>query len=106
MTAGRAVKRGSTDTEVTNAGAGDDAVFAGVALETVTGGSARVQVALPPGGPVPMIVGTGGVTRGVRVKLVADGVADAATTAAAIGTAVQTGVAGDLVGVLLGMDTV
>ena len=107
MTAGRAVKFGATDIEVTNAGAGDDLLTYGVAMETVAGGSARVQVCTMSGSPiVPMIVGTGGVTRGTRVKLVADGVADAATNENAIGKAEQTGVVGDLVGVTLGITSV
>jgi hypothetical protein len=107
MTAGRFVKFGTTDTEVTNAGAGDDLVAYGVAMETVLGGAARVQICtMGPGPIIPCIVGTGGVTRGVRVKLVADGVAAAATSENAVGWAEQTGVVGDLVGIRLGQTSI
>jgi len=103
-TSGRAVKFGATDTEITNAGAGDDEVFAGVAMDTTAGGGKRVQVCTPSGSPImPMVVGTGGVTRGTRVKLAADGVT--AVTAGgdkSIGSAVQSGAAGDLVGITIG----
>ncbi len=101
-TAGRAVKFGATDTEITNALAGDDALSVGVAMETTAGGGKRVQVVHPGSGAImPMIVGTGGCTRGTRVKLAADGVIDALGADKAIGQAVQSGVVGDLVGIRL-----
>lgn len=99
-TAGRAVRFGTTDTEIVNAVAGDDGVCVGVAMETTAGGGKRVQVATRVGGAImPMIVGTGGVTRGTRVKLAADGVTDAIPADVAIGQAMQSGVVGDLVGI-------
>lgn len=101
-TAGRAVKFGATDTEITNAVAGDDAISCGVAMETTAGGGKRVQVIIPGGGVImPMIVGTGGCTRGVRVKLAADGIIDALVGDKSVGQSVQSGVVGDLVGIRL-----
>lgn len=100
--AGRACKYGATDTEVEIAGAGDEVTACGVFMEAASAG-ARVQVVKLGGGAImPMIVGTGGSTRGVRQKLVANGITDVtATTDHSIGTAEQSGVAADLIGVRL-----
>lgn len=103
-TAGRAQKMGADDITVTPAGSGEQELARAVALETQTAGK-RVQCVLidASGAVCPMIVGTGGTTRGLRQKLVADGITDVtASTDKSIGTAAQSGVVGDLVGVDLG----
>jgi hypothetical protein len=89
---------------VQNAGATDDNLIC-IFLESATAGN-RVQGLLP-GPVVPMLVGTGGVTRGKKVVTVSDGVADApahdssgATDGIITGIAYESGVAGDMVGVI------
>jgi len=112
VTRGKTVKF-SDDGEVEDAGAGSD-VWVGVALQTVTSGATAalrnlVDIVLP--GPiVPMLVGTGGSTRGVRQKVVADGITDAAALAGdtaepSIGFPIESGVAGDYVGVCVFADS-
>lgn len=111
VTAGKTVKF-SADMEVENAGADSD-LWIGVARETITSGAAgsekRVTVYLP-GPVVPMLVGTGDSTRGVRQKVVSSGVTDAAALAGdtaeySVGFAMQSGVAGDMIGVCLCLDS-
>ena len=66
----------------------------------------KVQVALDGVQIVPMIVGTGGSSRGAKQKLAADGVTDLPANGGGtlphvvVGIAMQTGVVGDLIGVM------
>jgi len=89
--------------------AGSDTAI-GVARDTVTGdGALLCDVTLF--GPVEaMIVGTGGVTAGVKVVNVSDGVTDApahdadgTTNDVIMGVALETGIATQLVGVMLAL---
>lgn len=103
-TAGKPVKFGTTDTEVDTQLAADASIGFGTALETKTAGQ---QVQVCPHGVqiVPMIVGTGGSTRGLKQKIASDntGITDTgATTDVFVGRAMQSGVVGDLIGVLVG----
>ncbi len=103
-TAGKPVKFGTTDTEVDTLLAADANIGFGVALETKAAGL-PVQVAPFGVQIVPMIVGTGGATRGLKLKIASDntGVTDTgATTDVFVGRAMQSGVVGDLIGVLTG----
>lgn len=101
---GKRVKFDTSDGSIDNAGANEDLAI-GTALEVVVGDGVKlVQVALDFHAIVPMLVGTGGATRGTYAVMVADGVANAAasgvTNARPIcGKFLQTGVAGDIVGV-------
>lgn len=106
-TAGKTVKHSGADDQIQDAGANSDLAI-GVALGTpgtVYAAAAKVQVALM-APVVPMLVGTGGTTRGKKQKVVADGVTDAiangggTTDVQLAGIAMQSGVAGDYVGVL------
>jgi len=103
--AGKRVKFGTADDEVDNAAAGDDLAFGTARAAVVGDGSKTVEVILDCHQLVPMLVGTGGCTRGVRQKYVSDGITDATTNGggttaeAIVGIAMQTGVAGDVVGV-------
>lgn len=93
---------GTSDTDVVPAAAGDDMIADGVALESRAAGQRVDVVTYESGGKPPVLVGTGGATRGHRAKLVADGVADAGDTDPSVGHFAQTGVVGDLVGLVLG----
>lgn len=79
----------------------DDTVITGVAA-----GTGKVQVALDHPQIVPMIVGTGGATRGTKQKYAADGVTDLPANGGGtlphvvVGIALQSGVVGDLIGVM------
>lgn len=111
---GRVVKDGNADKEVQVTGAGEFGIGVVVAIggnKDVTAGEAGdlVQIALLAGACViPVLVGTGGATRGVLLQSVSDGVTDvtpngAPTTGvlvAAHGYATQTGVAGDIIGMV------
>ena len=105
VTAGRAVVCGNADGEALNAGADSDLAI-GIALTSGTAGQ-KVDVALF--GPViPVLVGTGGATRGTKMILVADGVTDAPAhdsdgtgNEAIYGIFIESGVAGDTVGAIL-----
>lgn len=104
VTKGKVVKFASADTDVQDAAAGDDNII-GIALESGVAG-ARVQIFLP-GGVIPMLVGTGGSTRGKKQIVVSDGITDAPAQSTAgttnnviVGIAVQTGVAVDMIGVI------
>jgi hypothetical protein len=103
VTAYTVVKRaaGASDTDVMPAGVGDDQVADGVAEFTRVAGQRVSVVTYESGGKTQVRVGTGGVTHGKRVKIVANGVADAADDVASCGVADQTGVVGDLVGMQL-----
>ena len=103
---GKAVKFDAGDDSIDNAGANEDLVFA-VALEVVVGdGVNKCQVALLSGsGIVPILVGTGGATRGKFAVLAADGATDAAGSGVTnarpcIGKFLQSGVAADVVGLM------
>lgn len=96
---GRQCKFGATDTEVEICGSGDEESAIGTFMEDAAAG-ARVQVCMLWNVEMPCVVGTGGTTRGLRQKIVANGVTDiTGATDHSIGTAVQSGVAGDLIGV-------
>jgi len=112
VTAGKTVIFDSDDLTIKDPGASSDLVV-GVALGTpgtVFAAGAKVQVVLF--APiVPMVVGTGGTTRGKKQVVVSDGVTDAAangggtTAVETIGVAMQTGVAGDVIGVAIGLNS-
>lgn len=104
-TLGNAAILSGADNEVDDAGSGSDLAI-GVFLATAAAG-ARVEVALF-GPVVPVLVGTGGATRGTKATLVADGFTNApahdssgATDNVIYGIFMQTGVATDRVGMIL-----
>ncbi len=105
---GRVVKDGNADHECQHTTDGVDATGIVTALGALAGAAGdKVRVALLAGcGIVPVLVGTGGATRGKYAKVVADGVTDAtpdvATPAAmnVVGFFTQSGVAGDMVGLV------
>lgn len=102
VTQGRRVMHGAADNEVANCIAG--ALGIGEALDTGVAGD-RIRVVLD-GPVVPVVVGTGGATRGTLAKGVADGMTDATPVAAgttlmqAYGVFLESGVAGDQVGLI------
>lgn len=104
---GRVVKDGNADGEVQHSADGVGAI--GVCMELgPLAGAAGDKVLIGLFAPiVPMLVGTGGATRGKFAKVVADGVTDATesvTTPVAadiVGIFTQSGVAADRVGVQL-----
>jgi hypothetical protein len=77
----------------------------GVALESGAVGESIPVYLLAGAGIVPVVVGTGGATRGLLAAVVADGVTNSGT-ASAVGAAytcgffTQSGVAGDIVGMV------
>ena len=102
-TLGLPVKLSGADDQVEVCAAGEDGI--GVALSTQVAGD-QVQVALYGWAIVPVKVGTGGATRGLWAKSVADGFTDlttggGSTARYAHGKFLQSGVVGDLVGLLL-----
>lgn len=105
---GRLVKDGNADHECQHTTDGVDAIGVVLALGPLAGAATdKVNVALlAGGGVVPVLVGTGGATRGKYAKVVADGVTDAAPDVATpaamnvVGYFTQSGVAGDLVGMV------
>ena len=106
-TKGMPVIFASADTEVQTSATQSDTCI-GVALETAVAG-AQVQV-LHYGPIVPVLVGTGGATRGKKAYFPAavDGYADApahsssgSTNNAILGVFMQTGVVGDYVGMMM-----
>jgi hypothetical protein len=104
-TKGKPVLLSGADNEIDDAGADSD-LAVGVALETKAAG-VDCDVALF-GPVVPVLVGTGGATRGKKGAIVADGFADApAHNSDGTGNQaiyvifMQSGVAGDLVGAML-----
>lgn len=106
-TKGKRVKFSGSDTGCEDCGAGEDGI--GVALATGVAGD-TVQVVLEGHAVVPVLVGTGGATRGAFAKIVADGytdqaIADGTTPRLLAGKFMQSGVAGDLVGLLIGVNT-
>lgn len=108
---GNIVKDGNADKECQKAGAGDlgfGVVLAIGGNTQVTAGAAldKVTVGLLDVGIIPVLVGTGGATRGAQAKAVSNGVTDAthapagATSVGVHGIFTQSGVAADLVGML------
>jgi hypothetical protein len=103
VTLGKTVKFGSTDNEIQDAGANSDLAI-GVARKSGVAGDV-VEVVHPFTVVVPMLVGTGGTTRGAKQKVVSDGITDADTNGGGTtsiiseGIALQSGVIGDLVSV-------
>lgn len=104
VTKGMRVKFSGADDAIENCGAGDNG-FA-IALENgVAGGQA--QVLLEGSAVVPVLVGTGGATRGAHAVPVADGFTDQTVGGGTVvknvsGKFMQTGAAGDYVGLLIG----
>jgi hypothetical protein len=110
----RVVKDGNADHECQHAAAGELGFGVVVSIgdnTDVTAGAAgdRVTVALLAGACIiPVLVGTGGATRGVLQQVVSDGVTDVTPNGApssgvlvgAVGIATQTGVAGDIIGLI------
>jgi len=104
-TLGRLAIFAAADDQVQTAGSGSDLTI-GVFKETAAA-SARVEIQL--WAPVvPVVVGTGGATRGTKAVGVADGITDAAahdssgtTDNAIVGIFMQSGIAGDTVGMML-----
>lgn len=103
-TAGRCAIFGAADTTVDNAGAGSDLVI-GIFLDTAAAGAITRIVLFGP--VVPVVVGTGGATRGTKATVVADGVTNADALAdgddvdPVVGIFMQSGVLGDSVGMQL-----
>jgi hypothetical protein len=105
---GFAVKFASDDQEVLEAGANSELAI-GVARRPGHTYAAGEQVEVVVSGAiVPVVVGTGGCTRGKDVRMIADGVTDVpawdaagATVVPVLGKFLQSGVAGDHVGILL-----
>lgn len=107
---GRVVKDGNADKECQHSGAGETGYGVVMALGKLAGAAGdEVEVALLSGSVIlPVKVGTGGATRGLRAKAVADGVTNATPTATATtpvsiythGIFTQSGSAGDIVGML------
>lgn len=108
LSVGQRVRFGTSDHEVDAPSGADDDTTIGTALEagtaTATDGT-WIDVCLDFYAIVPMTVGTGGSTRGLKQKLAADGCTDApangggTTSHPIIGVAMQTGVATDRIGV-------
>lgn len=105
---GRVVKDGTSDgqAQITTDGVGAIGVVTELGKTAGAVGDVITICLLAGGAVVPVLVGTGGATRGKLAKVVADGVTDAVpagagTTAVEIcGKFTQTGVAGDLVGMV------
>ena len=105
---GRVVKDGNADHECQHTTDGVKAIGVVTALGKLAGAAGdKVDVCLLAGAAVvPVLVGTGGATRGYFAKVVSDGVTDAAesvTTPAAmdvVGYFTQSGSAGDYVGMV------
>jgi hypothetical protein len=102
VTVGRRVKLSGADNKVEDAGVGDIGI--GIAE---TGGAAGAKVLIVLDGPiVPVVVGTGGATRGKLAKMIADGFTDVTPAGAGTtlvypaGVFLQSGVAGDKVGMI------
>lgn len=104
VTKGKRVKFGASDSEVEDCGANENGI--GVALASAVAG-AQCQIALDGVAIVPVLVGTGGATRGAFAVTVADGftnqtIGGGSTLVHIAGKFMQTGVVGDLVGMLIG----
>lgn len=99
----------STDDQLLTAAGTGDVLAIGITYKANVAGR-PAHVILYGHAVVPVIVGTGGATRGVHAKGVADGMTDAAangggTTSQIIkGQFLQTGVAGDIVEMMIGVN--
>lgn len=107
VTEGFRVKFSGADDQIENCGANEDG-FA-IALQSGVAGE-WVEVMLEGFAVVKVKVGTGGATRGLFAKFLADGftdqaIADGTTVRNLAGKFLQTGVVGDMVGLLLGAAT-
>ncbi len=97
-----------SDTTVDDAGANSDlAMF--VAKETKAAGERVECFVLGTGGVIPVLVGTGGATRGTKAKLAADGFTDATAhdsdgtgNESTYGVFLESGTAGQFVGMING----
>lgn len=104
VTKGKLVKLVTDDDHVTDASAGEQGI--GIALETKTTADTDVQIAMLAGAAIiPVLVGTGGATRGSYASAVADGFTNQAVGGGTVakhiaGVFTQSGVAGDFVGLL------
>jgi hypothetical protein len=120
---GKTCKFGSLDTSVQDAGAGSDLVIGVVRMDGANAGYADASNIITPAYlPLPtvttievilifhaigpMVVGTGGSTRGKKQIVAANGITDAPANPGAgstdieiVGVALQTGVLGDVIGV-------
>ena len=100
----RVVKLSTSDSQCVHAGAGE--AGDGVALEAGAVGEQIPVVLMAAGCVVPVLVGTGGATRGLAAVVVADGVTNSGTLGGGtvlkntVGTFTQSGVAGDIVGMI------
>lgn len=108
VTAGFRVKFSGADDAIENCGANEDGI--GIALADGVAGDTGIPVALDGIAIVPVKVGTGGATRGLFAKFLADGftdqaIADGTTPRYLAGRFMQTGVVGDMVGLLIGVAT-
>lgn len=108
FTRGQEVKFGAADDLLAAAGTGD--VLAIGIINQANAAGRPAEVCMYGHAVVPVVVGTGGATRGVHAKGVADGMTDAAangggTTSQIIkGQFLQSGVAGDVVGMMIGVN--
>lgn len=107
VTVGFRVKFSGADDQIENCGANEDG-FA-IALQSGVAGE-EVEVLLEGFAVAKVKVGTGGATRGLFAKFLADGftdqaIADGATVRNLAGKFLQSGVVGDFVGLLLGAAT-
>jgi len=105
VTLGRPVKFGNADDEVENASTNEKSIGTAYLSETTDG--ARVQVVMHGHSIVPVLVGTGGATRGEYAIATTDGYTNqtlgGGTTVKYIaGQFLQSGVAGDYVGMQIG----
>ncbi len=106
---GKEVKFGSDDLTITAAGT-NDVLAIGTLERAVTAAGKAAAVVLYGHAIVPVIVGTGGATRGKDAITAADGFTDAPTNGtgtvsnAIKGKFMQSGVAGDEVGLLIGFN--
>jgi hypothetical protein len=103
-TKGKPVLLSGSDDEIDDAGADSD-LAVGIALETKAAGKECDVYLFGP--VVPVLVGTGGATRGTKAVIVADGFtnapahnSDGTGNQAVYGIFMQTGAAGDLVGMI------
>lgn len=108
FTKGTEVKFGASDTLLA-ATSGSDPLAIGVIVQGNAAGR-PASVALYGHAIIPVVVGTGGATRGVMAVRVADGFTDAATVGGGTtvqyirGQFLQSGVVGDTVGMLIGVN--
>lgn len=106
---GQEVKFGADDNSFTAAGTNDPLAI-GTLERNVSASGKKGDIILYGHAIVPVLVGTGGATRGVNATTVADGFTNAAangggTTSQIIkGQFTESGVAGDIVGMVIGVN--